>query len=197
LGLGAILLVAIALGTDAFSLAVGIGMNRVRLKQIIVIASVVMVFHIVMPLIGLTLGSLLGELLGHLATVIGGGVLVVIGLQMAKESLKSHTQVFRFQHARKALPGRVRIRDSRFQMSITGVLLLAASVSLDALSVGFGLGTWRVSIPLTVLAMGVVAGSMTAAGLVFGRQLAAWVGERAETLGGAVLFIIGIKMLIT
>lgn len=197
MGLGAILLVAVALGTDAFSLAVGIGMNRVKTRQIVLIAATVMVFHVVMPLIGLIAGNFLGGLLGQMAVFVGGGVLVIIGLQMIRENLKKKAQVIPIREARKKLPGLRSAEIGHNTMTFSGILLLAASVSLDALSVGFSLGTWRVVIPLTVLIIGVVAGAMTAAGLLFGRRMSFWVGDRAGLIGGIVLIAIGVKMLVS
>ena len=74
--------------------------------------------------------------------------------------------------------------------------VLAASVSLDALTAGIGLGTLHVDLTLTVITMGIVAGLMTAAGLVFGKRLNKSFGSKAEILGGAILVLIGLKFLI-
>lgn len=74
------------------------------------------------------------------------------------------------------------------------LILAAASVSLDALTVGFGLGTLHANLAVTVITMGVVAGLMTGAGLILGRKVGAWLGEKAQFVGGIVLIAIGISM---
>lgn len=74
--------------------------------------------------------------------------------------------------------------------------MFAASVSLDALSVGFSLGTIKADIFLTVISIGAIAGLMTGMGLVLGRILGTWLGDKAELLGGLALFLIGVKLLL-
>ena len=75
-----------------------------------------------------------------------------------------------------------------------GMLVMAGSVSLDALTVGFGLGTLQVNLVLTVLIMGAVAGIMTLTGFLLGKKMGPWLGEKAQILGGVILIIIGIEM---
>ena len=48
---------AAALGTDAFSLCVGVGLAGVNRRQIILISVVVLLFHIFMPLASGLLGK--------------------------------------------------------------------------------------------------------------------------------------------
>jgi putative Mn2+ efflux pump MntP len=190
-----LLFVAVALGTDAFSMAIGIGTCRmIRGRKILLMAGVVAIFHVIMPLIGLFLGSLLGRALGDIAAIIGAIVLVLIGLHMIKEGLKG-------EHGELLPGGMAQVTDAdkcgSRPLVITsgwGLIALAAGVSLDALTVGFGLGTIAVNISLTVITIGLTAGLMTAAGLVFGRHLGEWFGEKAVILGGVILIGIGIHM---
>jgi putative Mn2+ efflux pump MntP len=77
-----------------------------------------------------------------------------------------------------------------------GLLVLAASVSMDALSVGFTLGTVKASLIMVALVCGVVAGLMTFAGLLLGRGLGRWAGEKAQLAGGLILLGIGVKLII-
>jgi len=69
-------------------------------------------------------------------------------------------------------------------------------VSMDALSVGFTLGTRQVNLLFTAGIIGAVAGMMAFTGLVFGRFLGGRIGGKAQLLGGLVLVIIGVKMII-
>lgn len=73
---------------------------------------------------------------------------------------------------------------------------MSGSVSLDALSVGFSLGTQNLALGQAVLIMGPVAGLMTMAGFLLGQQVGGWIGEKAVILGGAILIFIGIKLLL-
>lgn len=182
----ALLLIAVALGTDAFALAVCIGVMGIGKKKIILVSLVICLFHIVMPLIGLGLGVALGHLIGDLATLIGAVVLILIGLNLLWQALKERIQ----QKPDPECSGKWDLS------SFGGLMFLAFSVSIDALSVGFGLGALKAKIWLTVLVLGVVAGLMTASGFYLGRLMGDWLGEKAEFLGGLILVAVGIKLLI-
>lgn len=188
-----LLLVALALGTDAFALAVGIGVTGIRKKRIIIVSLVVCLFHIFMPLIGLGIGTVLGNLIGNVANVIGAVVLILIGLNMLWDVLKSRTAIFSFSQAKKQLS--LRGKTNKSVDSFWGLIMLSASVSIDALSVGFGLGALKAQIWGTVIVLGIVAGLMTASGFYLGRGLGSRMGEKAEIAGGIILAAVGIKLL--
>jgi putative Mn2+ efflux pump MntP len=180
-----ILAVAFALGIDAFSLSIGIGLSGVKRKQIYLVSGVVAIFHVIMPLIGLYLGQFLGNIIGPIASSFGALVLIFIG---------AHTIWNKIKDSRNPS------EDSGFDiLSINhpvSLIIMATSVSLDALTVGFGLGALKFDLTLTVIIMGVVAGLMTFCGLIFGKKMSCSVGEKAELLSGIILIAIGIKLLL-
>ena len=173
-----LLILAVALGTDAFSLCVGIGMTGVNRKQMLLISITVLVFHVLMPLAGWYIGELAGNLLGRAAAVIGSLLLIYLGIMMIWAIMRKDRAP-----EIKAL-----------SFNVFGLAILGASVSMDALSVGFTLGAQQVDLLRTAVTIGLVAGAMTAAGLVFGRYINGLVGERAQFLGGLILIGIGIKL---
>lgn len=175
-----LLALAAALGTDAFSLCVGVGLAGVSRRQIVLISAVILLFHIFMPLTGWFVGEFAGHLIGRAAAVLGSALLIYLGIRMSWESLRSG-------------PGS---ESSLNCFSFKSLILLATSVSMDALSVGFTLGTQQVNLLLAAGVIGLVAGLMTAGGLIFGRFLGVRVGERAQLLGGLILIGIGIKLLL-
>lgn len=193
LNLAWVLALSTALGADAFSLALAIGLVGVGKRMTLKLSIVVAVFHIFMPLSGLLLGQAMGIVLGQLAKGIGAFVLFWLGGRMLFHVFRPAPEFYPLSQARKAL--RRTQLPSGISLRGMGVYALAASVSLDALSVGFSLGTVESPIAVTVLVMGVVAGIMMASGLLLGRFVGSWIGERAEALGGLVLVIIGVKML--
>lgn len=189
-----LLLVAVALGTDAFALALGIGMNDIKPRQILVISGTVCLYHIFMPLAGLALGSYLGQLVGNVANIIGSVILFLIGLNMIRENLKTYKKLS-FQNAYKELKKTPAVLNYLTVKGFASLMLLCLSVSMDALSVGISLGVFHFPTPLTVGIIGIVAGLMTAAGLIMGKKFGDWLGSRAELAGGIILIIIGIKLL--
>jgi len=193
LNLAWVVAVAIALGADAFSLSLAIGLAGIRKRMVVHLSMVVAVFHVLMPLGGMMLGQALGSVLGQFASLTGALVLIGLGGRMLYKVYRPTIEYFPFGKARDAL----------FHTDLTtnasprgfGIYLLAASVSLDALSVGFSLGTIKADILITVMIIGVVAGLMTGMGLVLGRVMGTWLGDKAELLGGLALFLIGAKLL--
>ncbi|WP_019851540.1 manganese efflux pump MntP family protein [Desulfitobacterium sp. PCE1] len=189
-----ILALSVALGADAFSLALAIGLVGVGKRMTLRLSLLVAIFHVFMPLGGLFLGQTLGMFLGHLARGIGSLVLLWLGGRMIFHVWRPEAEYIPLSEARPAL-NRKQL-PTGVSLSGIGMYALAASVSLDALSVGFSLGTVDSRIGLTVLVMGTVAGIMMGSGLVLGRYVGSWLGKRAEVVGGFVLVIIGLRMLL-
>ena len=130
-----------------------------RRRQLYLFAGAVALFHVLMPLAGLWLGSLLGKAIGRWAGYLGALVLVLIGLHMLKEGWTgSRSPLTGFKVAKKTFLGE-KVPDFRVVTGAGAVLLLAGSVSLDALTVGFGLGALKANLLLSVLTMGGWPGS--------------------------------------
>lgn len=188
-----ILALSIALGADAFSLALAIGLTGIGKRMTLQLSIVVAIFHVFMPLTGILLGQALGKVIGQLAAGLGALVLFWLGGRMLFNVWRPAPQSYPLSRAREVLK-RTQL-PTGISLKGMGVYALAASVSLDALSVGFSLGVVKSSISLTVLVMGLVAGIMMGSGLLLGRFVGAWIGQRAEAVGGIILVVIGIKML--
>lgn len=172
--------IGLALGTDAFSLSIGIGMKRICAYDILKTSVIIGIFHVIMPLIGLLLGEILGTALGVYAKYIGSILIALIGVNMLIESCKDNGE-----------------KDCDKKIVGWSLIILAISVSLDALTVGLGLGTIGFSLPLAVGIIGIFGGVMTSIGLIFGRYLGAWFGEKSEFVGGIVLIILGLRILLS
>jgi len=172
-----IIAVSIALGMDAFSCSMAFGLAGIKNNMAIRLTLTVAVFHIFMPLIGLWIGQKLGTLFGNVATGVGALILLWLGGRMLINARKNSCTP-------TSMPN----------LKGFGVIALAGSVSLDALSVGFSLGTFVVNIIPATLIMGATAGIMTGIGVLLGRKLGIFLHGKAEALGGIILLIIGIKM---
>lgn len=177
-GLGQIVTIAImavALGMDAFSLGVGIGMKGIRLLHVLQLSLLIAFFHVLMPLLGLFTGSYVGHLLGQVTTYAAGGLLVLLGGHMVYNSFRGDAGVNRSVDHR----------------NLWGMLLISISVSIDSFSVGVSLGMFVNSITLTVLAFGACGGLMSIVGLLLGRRVSRELGGYGEALGGAILLAFG------
>ncbi|HIE13614.1 MAG TPA: manganese efflux pump [Desulfotomaculum sp.] len=180
MSLAAVLLLGTALGTDAFSACLGIGFMGISRGRAFSLVLTVTLLHVLMPLLGWWLGSAVGAVLGRLAGIMGAVVLFFFGIRMVIGGFRA------------ADPGSACV----VPVGRLGVLILGASVSMDALSVGFALGVYYLYSPFLVAGIfGLVAGVMTALGLWFGRTVGNWVGRRAQVLGGLILLGVGLHLL--
>lgn len=173
-----LMIMAFALGMDAFSVGLGMGMIPLRLKQILYIGITIGFFHMFMPLLGMSIGKLLSTQFGMLATYAGGGLLLILGLQMIISSFRKDDDI--------------RITPVGF-----GLLLFALSVSLDSFSVGLSLGIYGVRTLLTIILFGLFSMGLTWAGLLIGRKVQGLLGNYGEALGGSILFAFGMKLLLS
>ena len=78
-----------------------------------------------------------------------------------------------------------------------GLLLLALSIatSIDALAAGFNLTLMKTWITIAPLAVGLASFILTATGYYLGARSGFLAGEKAEAVGGAILLLIGVKIL--
>lgn len=191
-----LVVLSIALGTDLFSVAIPIGMNRVRMRVILRAAFVFAVFHIVMILSGYYIGHWLGTMVEYLgsyhintssavvenwASILGAVVLAGLGLYMIKESLTEDDPSEVKNHPLKGFT----------------LIMLAISVSIDALAAGFSLGMMDVDMFKLCVILGIVIFIIATVGLGLGRRMGRFIGSRSEIVGGTVLILLGGHVLYT
>ncbi|CDQ38290.1 MULTISPECIES: manganese efflux pump MntP [Virgibacillus] len=171
----ALLFLSLALGLDAFSVSLGLGMQRLRLKRVALIGLVIGVFHLLMPFIGIVLGQLISSQIGHLTTLAGGLLLVGIGCQMVFSS---------FNHQAKKI----------IQPIGVGMFLLAFGLSIDSFSVGLSLGMSGVKTLVALLLFGVMSTILSWVGMFLGRKVRGFLGVYSEILGGSILVAFGLRL---
>ena len=178
-----VLPLALALGTDAFAVSVGLSVNRKGLLQgqVFRLAAGFGFFQFLMPILGWIAGQTIIESIKIVDHWVAFGLLAVIGAKMIYESFKSETKIS--NRDRDPTKGFV-------------LLILSVATSIDALAVGlsFAALNWPVLVPSLII--GIVAFIMTVVGTKIGPLFGRLVGKRAELFGGCVLILIGIKILI-
>ena len=180
-----IFLIGIGLSMDAFAVAIckGLAMpNKVDKKGALLIALYFGVFQAVMPTLGWLLGSQFARYVTRLAPRIAFVLLAWIGGNMIRESLSKEE----------------REEEETGSVSHKELLVLAVATSIDALAVGvtFSVLELAVSIAVAVILIGCTTFVISLAGVYVGNVFGAKYKSKAEFVGGAILILIGVKILL-
>lgn len=179
-----IFLVGVGLSMDAFAVAIckGLAMPRVNRKQTLLIGLYFGVFQAIMPLTGWLLGSQFARRVTKMAPWIAFVLLAWIGGSMIRESLSTK------EKEEKAEPAELRHRE---------LLMLAIATSIDALAVGVSFSMVELTVPIYAAAIliGCTTFAISVAGVFVGNLFGARYKNRAEFVGGAILILIGLKIL--
>ncbi len=177
-----LLLIAVALGADAFSVSVGVGAVRQGWEARLRMASAFGLFQFVMPAIGWSAGAVVLAYVAAYDHWVAFGVVTAISLKMLYES-------FRLGREEKRAAGSDPTR---------GIMLLglAVATSIDALAVGFTMGNLDSRRWLYAAIIGLTAAGMTLAGMLVGHHGSKHLGEWAERAGAVLLLGVAVKMLL-
>lgn len=178
-----ILIIAVGLGMDAFSVAIGIGAVRGRVSPgpVLRLSISFGAFQFFMPILGWLAGSTVVERISAYDHWVAFGLLLFVGARMIHESFAGE--------------GRERT-DREDPTRGWTLLMLSVATSIDALAVGMTMALLKTPILYPSAIIGVVAFAMTMAGMLAGRRLASLFGRKVELLGGLILIGIGIHILI-
>ena len=170
----ALLLVAVSLGLSNFAAAIALGIAGVDQSLKLRVALAFGVFEAGMPIVGLVIGHEVSRALGSHAHLIGGVLLIATGAYTAAQGLRTKDR-------------------ARSELDLHGgtLVVLAASLSIDNLIVGFALGAYNVPIVFAIALIAVVSVGLSLIGLELGDRLGARVENNSELLAGVVLICVG------
>ena len=176
-----VFIIAVGLGVDAFSVAIGIGAANIKKSwpPVLRLASAFGIFQFVMPIIGWLAGLTIVDFIAGYDHWIAFALLAYVGGKMIWEGSGKESNEEKDDQTR-GLP----------------LLLLSIATSIDALAVGFSFSLLKTPIILPAIIIGVVCFAMTVTGMFFGKVLAKLFGKRIEIFGGVVLIAIGVKILV-
>lgn len=170
-----ILLIGISLSMDAFSLALIYGMQGMTQKQKIFLSTIVGIYHFIMPLIGLSFGTLLANINLISIDIIASLILIYIGVDLIISNSK---------------------KEDRMEITKIGFLIFGLSVSLDSLTVGIGLKAITSSYLLSSIVFSLSSLIFTYLGLMLGNIIGNKIGSYSKLTGGIILISIAIIMFI-
>jgi putative Mn2+ efflux pump MntP len=176
----AIVVIAFSMSADAFAAALGKGaaLDRPPFGEALRCGLIFGLVEAVTPVVGWWAGEAASGFVGAVDRWIAFAVLVAIGAKMIHDGLRRTAE------------------DEKPKRHSTRLLVVTAiGTSIDALAVGVSLALLNVGIIATALAIGLATFTMTTLGILLGRALGERCGRLAETLGGAGLVAIGVKIL--
>lgn len=173
---------AIGVSMDAFSVSIckGLATQTVRPKHMVIAGVWFGGFQALMPLIGYLVGSTFGRYIEAYDHWIAFLLLGFLGGKMIFEALKGGDD-----------------EPACGSFAVKEMLLLAIATSIDALAVGVSLAILPdVQIGWAVTFIGITTFVFSAVGVKIGNIFGAKYKNRAELVGGIILFLVGLSILL-
>jgi putative Mn2+ efflux pump MntP len=181
-GFAELFLVAVGLSMDAFAAAVckGLSIERVRPRHALAVGLYFGGFQAAMPLLGYFAGTRFTGSIAGLDHWVAFALLAVIGVRMIRESRQ------------ESCPA----SSQAASLSPRAMLPLAFATSVDALAVGVSFALLDIRIGPASLFIGVTTLLLSMLGVALGHGAGGRLKGKAELAGGAVLVLIGAKILV-
>lgn len=183
MSIGYTFFVAVGLAMDCFAVSLGVGTSPIPLNKRLVfrITYHFGLFQAAMTVIGWLAGSTVVNLIANFDHWIAFILLAWVGGRMiVSGSKKGEDETF--------------VEDPSRGRSL---VMLSIATSIDALAVGLSLAFLQVNIVESALMIGITSTVLSLLGLFLGNRLSRRFGKGMEVLGGVVLFLIGIRIVIT
>jgi putative Mn2+ efflux pump MntP len=175
-----IILIAIGLSMDAFAVSVTLGLSvrKPTIKEILIPGIYFGFFQALMPFLGYFAGTLFANNIHSVDHWIAFVLLGLIGGKMIWESFSKEEK---------------KVKKNPFQF--TTMLLLAIATSIDALAVGVTFSFFEINIFMAIIIIGLTTFCISIGGVIIGNLFGAKYQSKAEFIGGAVLILLGLKIL--
>ena len=176
-----ILLIAVAVSMDAFavSLCKGLALKQASVGQCVRIGLWFGIFQASMPLLGFYLGESFHVYIEAIDHWIAFGLLLLIGANMIRDV-----------YSEKSKP-----LDA--SLSTGTLFVLAIATSIDALAVGISFSCLEMQIFKPVCIIGATTFCLSSIGLKIGNRIGSRFNNIAQTAGGVILILIGMKILVS
>jgi putative Mn2+ efflux pump MntP len=176
-----LILLAIGLAMDAFAVAIckGLASPKITVKNALTVGLWFGGFQALMPFIGYLVGMRFAAYITAIDHWIAFILLVLIGGNMIREALKGDAE------------------DVNPSLGISTMLVLALATSIDALAVGITFAFLPdTNIVFAIAIIGVITCLISICGMKIGNIFGTKYKAKAEFAGGAILVLLGIKILL-
>lgn len=180
MGITEIVLIAIGLAMDAFAVSIckGLSMKKMNWRKAIIVGAYFGVFQGLMPIIGYFLGTTFETFVTKIDHWIAFGLLVFIGINMLKEAFSTETE------------------NCNDKVDFKTMIVLAIATSIDALAVGITFAFLGVNILSSAVIIAIITFLVCVIGVKIGNKFGDKYERKAETVGGLILILMGIKILL-
>ena len=178
-------LIGVGLSMDAFAVAIcqGLSMTRIKWGHALTVGLYFGGFQALMPLLGWVLGSQFSGYIQQYDHWIAFILLVLIGGNMIREALSGDEE-----DAAQA--------ETDLRLDHKKLFLMAIATSIDALAIGVTFAFLETAILPAIGIIGCTTFCISVAGVAVGCWFGARYKKRAEITGGAILVLLGIKILL-
>ena len=176
-----LLLIAVGLSMDAFSVSIckGLTTKRFSWRMALICGLWFGFFQALMPTIGYFLGAQFQEMIEAYDHWIAFGLLTLIGANMIREALSKKDE-----------------ESTNGALDFKTMFLLAIATSIDALAVGVSFACIQVKLWSSVLIIGLTTFVFSVLGVKIGNVFGSKYEKSAGIFGGIILILIGLKILL-
>lgn len=192
MGLLEILMLGVALATDAFSVTISntFAFDDHRLSRLMRMPLFFGLFQFSMPLAGYFVGGIAAELIEKYAGIVSLVILGFIGSNMLYSGYKALKEDASEEDEEEAQQG---AQQGATTLSYGKLVFQAVATAIDAFAVGVSFRAHSVDILVASALFGVITAILCTIALFIGKKLGSLLGDRAEMVGGVVLILIGLK----
>ncbi len=174
-----IIILALALAADAFTVGAALGLRFRSARQTFRLAFHFGLFQALLPLLGAGIGTALVAQIGGTDHWVAFGLLSLLGLRMIRAGTSDE-------------PRSIETKDLTRGWSLVGFSL---AVSIDALAAGISLPAAGAPVLRAAVIIGIVTGLATLVAIRMAAAIGQRLGTRVEVIAGFVLILLALKIL--
>ena len=164
-----LIIIGLSLSIDAFSLSLAYGLLNIPKKTIISTSITVVIFHFIMPILGMLLGNIITDTLDLDSKYILLTILILILIEMIK-SLKEENK----EH----------------ELNIINMLIFAFLVSFDSFTLGIGIKYITSNIFFASIIFMILSSLFTFLGFILGKYLTKKATYKIKLIGIILLLVV-------
>ena len=192
MGLLEILMLGMALATDAFSVTISntFAFDDRRFSRLMRMPLFFGLFQFGMPLAGYFVGGIAAELIEKYAGIVSLVILGFIGSNMLYSGYKALKEDASEEDEEEA---QQEAQQDATTLSYGKLVFQAVATAIDAFAVGVSFRAHSVDILVASALFGIITAILCTIALFIGKKLGSLLGDCAEMVGGIVLILIGLK----